>query len=111
MTSNNANKDTVWKIASLIVPIVCVFLTYFLINASAQSTIVDRLSVNFDFVDKTMSLEQALQAVYEESKQKDELIDELKKDFAKEKITEFIDLMKKLGFSKEEILALIQNTN
>ena len=39
-----------------------------------------------------------------------ELIDELKKDFAKEKITEFIDLMQKLGFSKEEILALIQNT-
>ena len=38
-----------------------------------------------------------------------ELIDELKKDFAKEKITEFIDLMQKLGFSKEEILALIQN--
>ena len=39
-----------------------------------------------------------------------ELIDELKKDFAKEKITDFIDLMQKLGFSKEEILALIQNT-
>ena len=39
-----------------------------------------------------------------------ELIDGLKKDFAKEKITEFIDLMQKLGFSKEEILALIQNT-
>ena len=39
-----------------------------------------------------------------------ELIDELKKDFAKEKITEFINLMQKLGFSKEEILALIQNT-
>ena len=39
-----------------------------------------------------------------------ELIDELKKDFAKEKITEFIDLMQKLGFSKEEILTLIQNT-
>ena len=39
-----------------------------------------------------------------------ELIDELNKDFAKEKITEFIDLMQKLGFSKEEILALIQNT-
>ena len=39
-----------------------------------------------------------------------ELIDELKKDFAREKITEFIDLMQKLGFSKEEILALIQNT-
>lgn len=39
-----------------------------------------------------------------------ELIDESKKDFAKEKITEFIDLMQKLGFSKEEILALIQNT-
>ena len=39
-----------------------------------------------------------------------ELIDELKKDFAKEKITEFIDLMQKLGFSKEEILALIQKT-
>ena len=79
MTNNNANKDTIWRIASLIVPIICVFLTYFLTNASAQSTIVDRLSVNFDFVDKTMSLEQALQAVYEESKQKDELIDELKK--------------------------------
>lgn len=75
---NNANKDIVWKIASLIVPILCVFLTYILTNASAQSTIVERLSVNFDFVDKTMSFEQALQAVYEESKQKDELINELK---------------------------------
>ena len=39
-----------------------------------------------------------------------ELIDEVKKDFAKEKITEFIDLIQKQGFSKEEILALIQNS-
>lgn len=78
MNNNNANKDIVWKIGSLVVPVICVFLTYFLTNSSAQSTIVERLSINFDFVDKTMSFDQALQAVYEESKQKDELINELK---------------------------------
>ena len=38
------------------------------------------------------------------------MIDELKASFAKEKITEFITLMQQLGFSKEEILSLINTT-
>lgn len=38
------------------------------------------------------------------------LIYELKTTLAKEKITEFIALMQQLGFSKEEILALISDT-
>ena len=38
------------------------------------------------------------------------MIDELKASFAKEKITEFIALMQQLGFSKEEILSLINTT-
>ena len=37
------------------------------------------------------------------------LIYELKTTLAKEKITEFIALMQQLGFSKEEILALISD--
>lgn len=107
--NNNANKDIVWRIASLIVPIVCVFLTYFLTNASAQSTIVKRLAVNFDFVDKTMSFEQALQAVYEESKQKEELINELKKqDFIsnQEKDDIINSLNQQINELNEHIVAL-----
>lgn len=38
------------------------------------------------------------------------MIDELKANLAKEKITEFIALMQQLGFSREEILALIIDT-
>ena len=38
------------------------------------------------------------------------MINELKASFAKEKITEFIALMQQLGFSKEEILSLINTT-
>ncbi|MBO5524703.1 MAG: GntR family transcriptional regulator [Roseburia sp.] len=38
------------------------------------------------------------------------MIDELKANLAKEKITEFIALMQQLGFSREEILALISDT-
>ena len=73
--SNSTNKEIIWKVAGVIVPILCVFLTYFLTNSSAQATIVERLSTYFDFVDESMSYEQALQAVYEESQRKDELIE------------------------------------
>lgn len=38
------------------------------------------------------------------------LINELKASLAKEKITEFLELMQRLGFQKEEILALINQT-
>ena len=38
------------------------------------------------------------------------MINELKASYAKEKITEFIALMQQLGFSKEEILSLINTT-
>lgn len=76
-TNNSTNKETIWKIAGVIVPILCVFLTYFLTNSSAQATIVERLSTYFDFVDESMSYEQALQAVYEESQRKDEMIENL----------------------------------
>ncbi len=77
--SNSTNKEIIWKVAGVIVPILCVFLTYFLTNSSAQATIVERLSTYFDFVDESMSYEQALQAVYEESQRKDELIETLNK--------------------------------
>lgn len=38
------------------------------------------------------------------------LINELKASLAKEKITEFLELMQRLGFQKEDILALINQT-
>lgn len=38
------------------------------------------------------------------------LINELKANLAKDKITEFIALMQQLGFSREEILSLISDT-
>lgn len=38
------------------------------------------------------------------------LINELKASLAKEKITEFLELMQRLGFQKEEILTLINQT-
>ncbi len=71
------SKETILKVLNMFIPIICVFLTYFLTNASAQATIVERLSVYFDFVDESMSYKQALQTVYEESKMKDTTIAEL----------------------------------
>lgn len=38
------------------------------------------------------------------------MIDELKSSLAKEKIAEFLELMQRLGFKEEEILALINQT-
>lgn len=40
---NNASRDFVWNIAIIIVPILCIFLTYVLTNASAPYIIVERL--------------------------------------------------------------------
>ena len=38
------------------------------------------------------------------------MIEELKSSLAKKKINEFLDLMQKLGFNKEEILSLMNQT-
>lgn len=81
--SESTNRELIWKVFGVIVPILCVFLTYFLTNSSAQATIVERLSTYFDFVDESMSYEQALQAVYEDSQRKDETIKNLNKQISK----------------------------
>ena len=69
-TNENAYKGGILKIITgILVPIFCVLLTYFLTDTSTQATIVERLSVYFDVVDKNMSYEQAIQALREDSKE------------------------------------------
>lgn len=80
ISNSNSNKGTIFKvITGIVVPIFCVLLTYFLTNASNQANTVNTLSTYFDVVDENMSYEQALQAIREESKQKDNEIEELQK--------------------------------
>lgn len=75
-SNHNHNEGIILKvIIGIVVPVFCVFLTYFLTNASNQANVVNSLSTFFDVVDENMSYEQALQAVYEDYKNiKDENI-------------------------------------
>ncbi len=66
-TNKGKNREWVWKLSNIIVPIVCVILTHLLTNASTQATFVEQLSAYFDVVDKKMSYEQAIEAMYKES--------------------------------------------
>lgn len=103
--TENGNKDTVLKIINIIIPIVCVFLTYLLTNSSAQATIVDELSTYFDFVDESMSYKQALQAVYEESQQKNEKINDLNQqitDIVQDKDVAINDLNQQISTTKKD---------
>lgn len=61
-------------IGSIVIPIVCVLLTFLLTRVSTQKAIVQRLSTAFDFVDMSMSYEQALQSVYDKSEHDDKII-------------------------------------
>lgn len=74
-------------ISSLITALASV-LVFFLGNFSTQATLekktVETLSEYFDSVDKDMSYKQALQTVYEESKLKDDTINELNQQKSKE---------------------------
>lgn len=85
-TKRKINKETVYKIVTIavaiIVPFLCALYAYKLSDSSAQETIVEELSTYFDFVDDNMSYKQALQAVYEESQQKDEIIRDLNQQIA-----------------------------
>lgn len=65
------NLDRIIAIIAIVVSILCVFLAHFLTKTSEQSAIVESLSTHFDFVDKEMSYEQAMQSLYEESQKKD----------------------------------------
>lgn len=66
-TSRNENNEWIWKLLSVIVPIICVILTHILTDISTQATFVERLSVYFDVVDENMSYEQAIKTMRDES--------------------------------------------
>lgn len=66
-TNQGKNKEWIWKLSNIIVPIVCVILTYLLTDASTQATFVERMSAYFDVVDKNMTYEQAIEAMRKES--------------------------------------------
>lgn len=78
VTRKNRKEIIMFIIGSVVIPLVCSFVTYFLTESSTENAIVKKLSLSFDYIDSGMSYEQALQSVYEESRKDDKIIADLK---------------------------------
>lgn len=77
MREKSRREAAMFIIGSVVIPLVCVFITYLLTKNSAENAIVKSLSSAFDYIDSGMSYEQALQSVYEKSKNDDKIIADL----------------------------------
>lgn len=67
-TERDKRREFIWKVLNVIViPILCVILTYVLTNKSNRVAFVEGLSIYFDVVDENMSYEQAIKEIREVS--------------------------------------------
>lgn len=110
MKKNNEDNFFVKAIKDLIIALLAALLTAFITNHFTEGEIIDAITTRFDFVDKEMSYEQALEVIYQEREKDKNEIEKYKNEIESlnKKIEEQEDLINQQN-STEEINVIIQN--
>ena len=83
MDEKRINWGHIIAVCGIIATFLCAYYSHWLGEKSTQEAILESLSDHFDFVDESMSYEQAMQSLYEEMKEKDLEINSLNQQIGK----------------------------